>query len=157
MKKSIVAAGALFLSSTVGAAPLFAQDMSAGKAGASTTADAVWPACRPGPGDDRCIQAYEPGVKQAYDQWAMSASDTGMGGPFEPVTDKDMSVTGSTDAMWTGGKDGSLAPMQVAMSDNPKDMAKTVMAKAPAMEHPDMTAEAMQTNSAWGKFGGMGK
>ena len=35
--------------------------------------------------------------------------------------------------------------------------AKTVMAKAPMMEHPDMTAEAMQTNSAWGKFGGMGK
>jgi hypothetical protein len=28
-----------------------------------------YPACRPGPGDDRCIQLYEPGVRVALASW----------------------------------------------------------------------------------------
>src|SRR5690606_5080348 len=52
-----------------------------------------YPACSPGPGDDRCIQLYEPGVRQQLAAWDQptggfaSAGDTqtAMGGPYEPV------------------------------------------------------------------------
>lgn len=45
--------------------------------------------CRPGPGDDRCIQLYERGVRPAYARWqrAHAAGDrrteVAMGGPEE--------------------------------------------------------------------------
>jgi len=52
-----------------------------------------YPACRPGPGDDRCIQLYEPGVRAELASWTQptggfaGSSDTqvAMGGPYEPV------------------------------------------------------------------------
>jgi hypothetical protein len=52
-----------------------------------------YPACSPGPGDDRCIQLYEPGVEEQLASWSQptggfaGASDTqvAMGGPYEPV------------------------------------------------------------------------
>jgi len=44
----------------------------------------VWPACRPGPGDDRCIQLYEPGVLTALAA-LKSEANVAMGGPFEPA------------------------------------------------------------------------
>jgi len=52
-----------------------------------------YPACRPGPGDDRCIQLYEPGVRAELASWTQpsggfaGAADTqvAMGGPYEPV------------------------------------------------------------------------
>jgi len=82
----------------------------------TTTADAApqpaaanYPPCRPGPGDDNCIQLYEPGVRDALAAWSPStlpdtrlaaaeqASDTtlagemgeatGVGGPYEPAAD----------------------------------------------------------------------
>lgn len=65
-----------------------------------------YPPCRPGPGDDNCIQLYEPGVRVALARWnqptgglaqpgeAMAAAEplgepeaTAMGGPYEPVAD----------------------------------------------------------------------
>lgn len=54
-----------------------------------------YPACRPGPGDDHCIQLYEPGVEQRLASWDRptggfaGASDTqvAMGGPYEPLDD----------------------------------------------------------------------
>ena len=65
-----------------------------------------YPPCRPGPGDDNCIQLYEPGVRVALASWnqptgglaqpgeAMAAAEplgepeaTAMGGPYEPVAD----------------------------------------------------------------------
>jgi hypothetical protein len=63
-------------------------------------------ACSPGPGDDNCIQLYEPGVSASYAAWqagnAPGAVQTGMGGPeedesaaaVEPATDefKDMAT-----------------------------------------------------------------
>ncbi len=30
---------------------------------------ATYPSCRPGPGDDRCIQLYERGVRNSYARW----------------------------------------------------------------------------------------
>lgn len=55
-----------------------------------------WPACRPGPGDDRCIQLYERGVSRAYAQWSAGRSRMAMGGPEETVTAKADSATGPT-------------------------------------------------------------
>jgi hypothetical protein len=64
---------------------------------------ASYPPCRPGPGDDHCIQLYEPGVRAALASWnppadtslaaALGGPDTatdaatytGMGGPEEEV------------------------------------------------------------------------
>ena len=47
--------------------------------------------CRPGPGDDHCIQLYERGVRASYARW-LRHHDAGerprevaMGGPDEPV------------------------------------------------------------------------
>ena len=47
--------------------------------------------CRPGPGDDRCIQLYERGVRTAYARWLRDhevgepRTQVAMGGPEEPV------------------------------------------------------------------------
>ena len=49
-----------------------------------------YPACAPGPGDDRCIQLYEPGVQVALASWSgptggLDNGQTGMGGPEEEI------------------------------------------------------------------------
>jgi hypothetical protein len=50
-----------------------------------------YPACRPGPGDDSCIQLYEPGVRVSLASWTQptgglaDGTQTAMGGPYEPV------------------------------------------------------------------------
>jgi hypothetical protein len=47
--------------------------------------------CRPGPGDDNCIQLYERGVRTAYASWLRDHEGDGperqvaMGGPVEPT------------------------------------------------------------------------
>jgi hypothetical protein len=61
-----------------------------------------YPACRPGPGDDSCIQLYEPGVQVALASWTQptgglaDGTQTAMGGPYEPVdgADTDMAMAG---------------------------------------------------------------
>jgi hypothetical protein len=51
----------------------------------------TYPPCRPGPGDDRCIQLYERGVRGAYASWLREhegegeRSEVAMGGPMEPI------------------------------------------------------------------------
>jgi len=53
-----------------------------------------YPACRPGPGDDNCIQLYEPGVRTALAQWTAptggmsDGTEVAMGGPEEPIVDE---------------------------------------------------------------------
>ena len=47
--------------------------------------------CRPGPGDDHCIQLYERGVRAHYARWLRDRrggerpTQVAMGGPDEPV------------------------------------------------------------------------
>ena len=46
--------------------------------------------CRPGPGDDHCIQLYERGVRASYARWLRHDAgerprEVAMGGPDEPV------------------------------------------------------------------------
>ena len=53
----------------------------------SLPAAAAYPPCRPGAGDDHCIQLYERGVRAQLADWNRSASgaEAAMGGPYEPV------------------------------------------------------------------------
>lgn len=52
-----------------------------------------YPACRPGRGDDNCIQLYEPGVRQQLASWnretggfaGTGETQVAMGGPYEPA------------------------------------------------------------------------
>lgn len=59
-----------------------------------------YPACRPGPGDDSCIQLYEPGVRVSLASWTQptgglaDGTQTAMGGPYEPVDGADMAMAG---------------------------------------------------------------
>jgi hypothetical protein len=60
----------------------------------AATADApiTYRPCRPGPGDDRCIQLYERGVRASYARWLRDrghgpapAQVAAVGGPVEPA------------------------------------------------------------------------
>lgn len=70
-------------------------------------ATANYPACEPGPGDDRCIQLYEPGVRVALANWTGTtggfagdgAVQTAMGGPDdEPGLDDHAADMAAADA-----------------------------------------------------------
>lgn len=94
-----------------------------------------WPACDPGPGDDRCIQLYEPGVRSAFAQWSAGRERVAMGGPYEPVS-TDKAVVGANPTTEPTG-------VRVAKADM-------------AMDHVNMTsdtrtAEEMQNASVYGK------
>ncbi|MFN3726094.1 MAG: hypothetical protein ACK4SZ_07285 [Allosphingosinicella sp.] len=94
-----------------------------------------WPACDPGPGDDRCIQLYEPGVRGAYAQWSAGRENMAMGGPYEPVSSDKAMV----------GANPTTEPTGVRVD-------KAAM----AMDHSNMvvatrTAEEMQNASVYGK------
>jgi hypothetical protein len=71
-----------------------------------------YPACHPGPGDDNCIQLYEPGVRVALASWNQPTGGLGdgnavaMGGPDEPVAD-DSADEGAETAM---NGDGAVDP-----------------------------------------------
>jgi len=63
-----------------------------------------YPPCDPGPGDDRCIQLYEPGVRAQLASWNEPtgglldhSATTAMGGPYEPVED-DAALAATADA-----------------------------------------------------------
>ena len=107
--------------------PMTAKPMDTGMGGPVETADGSdalapraathnYPPCDPGPGDDNCIQLYEPGVETALASWnqptggllepgeAMASAEspyeaTGVGGPYETVeTDLAMAGDGVVDA-----------------------------------------------------------
>jgi hypothetical protein len=59
--------------------------------GYAAEAAVAWRPCRPGPGDDHCIQLYERGVSASYARWLRDhdsdapRTQVAMGGPEEPV------------------------------------------------------------------------
>lgn len=67
-----------------------------------------YPPCRPGPGDDRCIQLYEPGVRDQLAAWTqptgglLDETRLAMGGPEadEPFDEESFDL-----AMWEGDQD----------------------------------------------------
>lgn len=92
----------------------------------------IWPACRRGPGDDRCIQLYERGVRDSFAQWKASGTETGMGGPDEALGDKQMSGVSMAEESLLP-KDPTLAPMTMSMA-HAADASDKPMAMM--MEHP---------------------
>ena len=63
----------------------------ANEAVAAPPAPVTYRPCRPGPGDDRCIQLYERGVRAAYARWLRergvdrpATEVAAVGGPHEP-------------------------------------------------------------------------
>ena len=62
-----------------------------GESGSATGAPVTYRPCRPGPGDDRCIQLYERGVRASYAHWLRNhdadapRTEVAMGGPDDPV------------------------------------------------------------------------
>ena len=89
-----------------------------------------YPACDPGPGDDHCIQLYEPGVRAQLAGWnrptgglADGTATTAMGGPYEPVDEAAKVETASadidSDASADVGMNGDVAvdPAPGATSD----------------------------------------
>lgn len=109
-----------------------------------------YPACEPGPGDDSCIQLYEPGVQTALASWSGTtggfagdgAVQMAMGGPDdEPALDDHLA-----DATMT---DDSAAPVKTAYADE--------TASAPvetAMAEPDPAIPAANGEPAYTGMGG---
>jgi hypothetical protein len=101
----------------------------------------AWPACRPGPGDDRCIQLYEPGVGESLAALKTSA-EVGMGGPFEPApADAKPADTMDHDTMDHGtmGHDsGASAKVETPLTE--AEAAAAIAAKGPATPEPQGTA-----------------
>ncbi|MFN3944450.1 MAG: hypothetical protein ACK4K7_05935 [Allosphingosinicella sp.] len=71
------------------------------------------PCSRPGPGEDRCIQLYESGVRTQLSQWNQATgglaggAEVGMGGPYEEAHGQAHgAVTGQGQATMQGGLDG---------------------------------------------------
>lgn len=111
-----------------GAAQARAED--SGGMGVETAAAAAapraaaqnYPACRPGRGDDRCIQLYEPGVQAQLASWTQptggfaGTADTqvAMGGPYEPADD---SAT-ATEQLNRQALAASSAAVQTAAADS---------------------------------------
>jgi len=109
-------------------ADIKSKDMVGGMTGGSTAVGMGgpieaqgYPACRPGAGDDNCIQLYERGVRDELA--AYKASDgpaIGMGGPFEPAADtKPAGPAPSSDGPKVPNDDGEAAADGTDAGDDP--------------------------------------
>jgi hypothetical protein len=150
------------------AALLLAAPAAAAVPAIGTSETAMWPACRPGPGDDRCIQLYERGVRTAFAQWSAGGSENGMGGP-EETSHHDAPASARAASMPLTAKDESLPRMQTSAGRAPEPGDKD----APAMPQPETnageapnnaqpagddgrrTAEEMRGGSVWSQSGGL--
>lgn len=93
---------------------------------AAAAPSTTYRACSPGPGDDNCIQLYEPGVRTAYAAWQANGSrQLGMGGPEEPLeTAADERPT--TDSAKAGEKTAGYEPLpEDAVMPASEELAKT--------------------------------
>ncbi len=65
-------------------------------------ASADYPPCSPGAGDDRCIQLYEPGVRQGLATWqGQGSAPQAVGGPYEPIEEHaDAESDAEVDTPW---------------------------------------------------------
>lgn len=96
--------------------------------GPAETAADIWPTCRPGPGDDRCIQLYEPGVTQALAALKGNA-EIGMGGPLEPAPEGTKAETSAEGHAAMGHGTGATAG---AKAETPMTGAPMTEAEAQA-------------------------
>jgi hypothetical protein len=70
-----------------------------------------YPTCRPGPGDDRCIQLHERGVAAELAAWKGTEPAVAMGGPYEPVASgsKDQAASHAEHQKMNHGQSGAAA------------------------------------------------
>jgi len=78
-----------------------------------------YPPCDPGPGDDSCIQLYEPGVRAQLASWNREtgglvdgAATNAMGGPYEPL-ESDIELAMNGDGVADSGV-GETSDVEVA-------------------------------------------
>ncbi|HYD13642.1 MAG TPA: hypothetical protein VEC11_12415 [Allosphingosinicella sp.] len=94
-----------------------------------------YPACRPGPGDDRCIQLYEPGVREELASWNQ---------PTGGFADTQMAAADSTSE--------TERLNQLALADSTNALQNVQMAAAGPIETADEaaleTAEAQAQDAA---------
>lgn len=85
-----------------------------------------YPACSPGPGDDSCIQLYEPGVRVALASWSGQTGgfDNGqvaMGGPEEPMHETSAVKASHEEAAYEPLPEDAVMPAEeVAYHDSSK-------------------------------------
>jgi hypothetical protein len=93
-----------------------------------------YPPCSPGPGDDHCIQLYEPGVRAQLANWdrptgtlAENSATDAVGGPYEPVDTSLAAEMGGaptpTDASAYTGMGGPEEPVLAMNGDGAVDAA----------------------------------
>lgn len=104
-----------------------AKDAGAMGGPVETAAD-MWPACRPGPGDDRCIQLYEPGVVQALAAVKGNA-EVGMGGPYEPAPEGTKAEPAGEDHEAMGHSAGTAASAKVETPMTEAEMQAAMASK----------------------------
>ena len=85
-----------------------------------------YPPCAPGPGDDRCIQLYEPGVQTALASWSgqtggLDNGRTGMGGPEEALDESSAIKASDEEAAYEPLAEDAVMPADedVALTDSP--------------------------------------
>jgi len=83
-----------------------------------------YPTCRPGPGDDRCIQLYERGVTAELAAWKGSEPAVAMGGPYEPAVtgSKEQAASHSDHQSMNHGQSGTATGQ--SSGHNAADMGK---------------------------------
>lgn len=109
-------------------APGAPMDMAAADL-APRAAEGNYPACRPGPGDDRCIQLYEPGVQTRLASWSQptggfagaSDSQVAMGGPYEPVDSASETERLNQQALADSNRALQMASAAAVTEDEPLD------------------------------------
>lgn len=131
--------------------PMGAEYNGVGGPDESTEAERTsWPACDPGPGDDRCIQLYEPGVRGAFAQWSAGRDRMAMGGPEEPVIGKEAMAMSSAD-MSSSTVDKPIVGAQPTTEPTGVRVAKT---SSTPFEHASLTAEEMRSGPVYSGVGG---
>ena len=85
---------------------------------------ATYRPCRPGPGDDRCIQLYERGVRLAYARWLSEGAEPGkplaetaVGGPVETRAGYPLCRRGSVEDRCIQRPGRSVAPPVTSTRD----------------------------------------
>lgn len=100
------------------------EALDAGGAIAAAAPAASYRACAPGPGDDNCIQLYEPGVREALASWDASrvnGEQLAMGGPEEPIETAAAEETGAELAAYEPLPEDAVMPASedVVEKDSP--------------------------------------
>jgi hypothetical protein len=111
---------------------------------AETTPQAAagnYPPCSPGPGDDHCIQLYEPGVRAQLASWdrptgtlADNSVTDAAGGPYEPADTTLASAMGGAGTGAYTGVGGPDEPVDTALTMNGDGAADAAVGETAADE-----------------------